>query len=546
MRWEPLWRGLVYAAEEMGSVLRRAAVSPNIRDRLDYSCAILDPQGRLVAQAEHIPVHLGVLAYSGPRLVEEAERLGAAEGDVIVSNDPYLLGTHLNDVTLLAPVYASGRLVAWLAVKAHHVDVGGRAPGSIGGASRIDEEGVLIEPRFFARRGRVDWDAVEELLRASRTPGAIRMDLHAQLAAVARGRVLVAGLAERRGVEALLEAMDEAIRYVERYTRRMLEGLVGRAEARDYLEDDEGTHEVRVWVEAGGGVLEARFDAPPQLPKPINSTLPSTAAAVVYTVKAVLEPDLPVNHGLYEALRVYAPRGSVLAAVPPAPVSAYTETVQRVVDLVQRALAELLPGRVPAASGGSMTSVALGGDGWAFYETIGCGSGGRPGSDGVDGVHVNMTNTLNTPVEVIEEEYPLIIEDYSLRVDSCGLGEWRGGLGIRRVYRLLAPAKASIAGSRVHTRPWGLGGGEPGAPARYAVVRRDGRVERLQPLAIVELNPGDRLVIETPGGGGYGNPCHRNERLLESDVEEGKVSPLRVEELRSRCEGAAEREDTLR
>jgi len=199
-------------------------------------------------------------------------------------------------------------------------------------------------------------------------------------------------------------------------------------------------------------------------------------------------------------------------------------------------LAALAPGRVPAASGGSMTSVALGGEGWAFYETVGCGSGGRPGSDGVDGVHVNMTNTLNTPVEVIEEEYPIVVEEYSLRVDSCGLGEWRGGLGIRRVYRLLAPAKASVAGSRVYTRPWGLAGGEPGAPARYTVVRRDGRRETLPPLALVELQPGDRLVVETPGGGGYGDPCRRDEKLVERDVEEGKVSAARLAAVRARCE----------
>ena len=536
MRWEPVWRGLVYAAEEMGAVLRRAAVSPNIRDRLDYSCAILDPGGRLVAQAEHIPVHLGVLAYSGPRLVEEAERLGVGDGDVVVSNDPYLLGTHLNDVTLAAPVYVSGRLVAWLAVKAHHVDVGGAAPGSIGGASRIEEEGVLIEPRLFVRGGRVEWAAVEELVAASRVPAATRMDLHAQLAAVERGRRLVAALAERYGVEALLGAMEEAIDYVERYTRSVFSGLEGRGEARDYLEDDEGVYEVRAVLSARGGRVEVRFEAPPQLPKPINSTLPSTVAAVAYTLKSILEPDLPVNHGLYEALRVEARPGSMLAAVRPAPVSAYTETVQRVVDVVQRALAALAPGRVPAASGGSMTSVALGGEGWAFYETVGCGSGGRPGSDGVDGVHVNMTNTLNTPVEVIEEEYPIVVEEYSLRVDSCGLGEWRGGLGIRRVYRLLAPAKASVAGSRVYTRPWGLAGGEPGAPARYTVVRRDGRRETLPPLALVELQPGDRLVVETPGGGGYGDPCRRDEKLVERDVEEGKVSAARLAAVRARCE----------
>ncbi len=547
MRWEPVWRGLVYAAEEMGSVLRRTAVSPNIRDRLDYSCAVLDPEGRLVAQAEHIPVHLGVLAYAGPRLVEEAGELGVGKGDVLVSNDPYLLGTHLNDVTLAAPVYRGERLIAWLVVKAHHVDVGGRAPGSIGGATRIDEEGVMLHLEKLVEEGRLRGDVVETLASASRTPRYIRMDLHAQLAAVSWGARLVENLADRYGVEKLLEAMDESIAYVERYARRTLEGYEGVGRASDYLEDDERAYRVEAELTVSGeGGARVRLKGPGQLPKPINSTLPSTYAAVAYTLKAVLEPDMPVNHGFYRVVHVDAPEASVFNAKPPAPVSVYTETVQRVVDLVQRALAELAPGKVPAASGGTMSNVAIGGEGWAFYETIGCGSGARPNSDGVDAVHVNMTNTLNTPVEILEEEYPVVIEEYSLRSDSCGLGEHRGGLGIRRVYRLLAPARASIAGSRVWTRPWGLMGGEPGSRAEYRVVRRDGRIEILPPLAVVDLEPGDVLVVETPGGGGYGDPCRRQREALERDVAEGKISRLRAELIQAECARRGRREPQWR
>ncbi len=534
-RWEPVWRGLVYAAEEMGSVLRRTAVSPNIRDRLDYSCAILDPEGRLVAQAEHIPVHLGVLAYAGPSLVEEAERLGVGEGDVLVSNDPYLLGTHLNDVTLAAPVYNRGRLVAWLVVKAHHVDVGGKAPGSIGGATRIDEEGVMLHLEKLVEKGRLRREVIESFASASRTPGYIRMDLHAQLAAVSWGARLVASLVEKYGVERLLEAMSESIAYVERYARKALERHAGVGRASDHLEDDEHVYRVEATLTISDDGALVELKGPRQLPKPINSTLPSTYAAVAYTLKAVLEPDMPVNHGFYRVVRAEAPEGSVFNARPPAPVSVYTETVQRIVDLVQRALAELAPGKVPAASGGTLSNVAIGGNGWAFYETIGCGSGARPSGDGVDAVHVNMTNTLNTPVEILEEEYPVVVEEYSLRSDSCGLGEHRGGLGIRRVYRLLAPAKASIAGSRVWTRPWGLAGGEPGSRADYRVVRRDGRTEILPPLAMVDLKPGDMLIIETPGGGGYGDPCRRPREALERDVAEGKISRMRAELLQAEC-----------
>ncbi|AEM38631.1 5-oxoprolinase (ATP-hydrolyzing) [Pyrolobus fumarii 1A] len=535
MRLESIWKGLVYAAEEMGSVLRRTAVSPNIRDRLDFSCAILDPEGRLVAQAEHIPVHLGVLAYSGPRLVEEIHSHGFEEGDVFVSNDPYMLGTHLNDVTLVKPVFYSGRLIAWLAVKAHHVDVGGRAPGSIGGASRIDEEGVLIHLERLVERGVQRFERLSSLITASRTPDALKMDLHAQLAALKWGESLLAGLAERYGADALLDAMRWSLEYVKRYAGRVFGGLEGRAEFSDWLEDDEGAKRVETVLEVYKGHVRVYLRGPRQLPKAVNATLPSTVAAVAYTLKAVLDPDMPVNYGLYEKLSVNAEEGSVFNAVPPAPVSAYTETVQRVVDLVQGALAELAPGRVPAASGGSMTSIAMGGEGWAFYETIGCGSGARPDSDGVDGVHVNMTNTLNTPIEILENQYPIRIEAYELRNDSCGLGKWRGGLGIRRVYRALRKTTVSIAGSRVWTKPWGLEGGEPGARAEYKIIRKDGRVELLPPLAVAKLEPGDLLVIETPGGGGYGNPCERKREHMEADVREGKVSLERVELLQAEC-----------
>ncbi len=540
--WEPVWRSLVYVAEEMGSVLRRTAVSPNIRDRLDFSCAVLDAEGRLVAQAEHIPVHLGVLGYAGRTAVEAASRLGVGPGDVFISNDPYLLGTHLNDVTLLKPVYHSGRLVAWLAVKAHHVDVGGRAPGSIGGAERIEDEGVLVHMEKLVVEGRLVEGIVERLASVSRTPVYLRMDLHAQLAALEWGERLLTRAVDRYGVDRLLEAMGESLRYVERYARSVLSELSGSAEYEDFIEDDERAYRVSARLDAGCGDVRVALEGPPQLPKPVNSTMPSTAAAVAYTLKSILEPDLPVNHGFYAAVKVEAREGSVFNARPPAPVSVYTETVQRIVDLVQGALAKLLPGRVPAASGGSMSNVAIGGEGWAFYETIGCGSGGRPGSDGVDGVHVNMTNTLNTPVELLEEEYPVAVEEYSLRGDSGGLGEYRGGLGLRRVYRMLARARASIAGSRVWTRPWGLEGGEPGARAEYKVVRRDGRVERLPPLALVDLEPGDMLVIETPGGGGYGDPCRRDERLVERDLREGRMSRHRVLLREAECARRGRRE----
>ncbi len=530
---------LGYAAEEMGAVLARTAVSPNIRDRRDYSCAILDPEGRLVAQAEHIPVHLGTMAATGPRLVEEVERrYGVEPGTVYATNNPYLAGTHLNDLLLLAPIHHGGRLVAWAAVKAHHVDVGGRAPGSIGAAETIHDEGVLLDPVPLARGGRVEAEALRPLLEASREPLLLEMDLHAQLAAVERGRRLLRDLAARKGAERLLEAMDWAIGHGERYARSLAEKLPeGRvATAVDHVEGAERDYVIQVRLAAQGDRITVDFTGTsPQAAEPLNATAPTTAAAVAYTLKMVLDPATPVNHGFYMAVELRLPGASLVSATYPAPVSAYTETAQRIVDTLQAALAELLPGRVPAASCGTMSNIAIGGRGWAFYETIGCGQGAKPRGDGADAVHVNMTNTMNTPVEILEQTIPVRITRYSLRPGSAGLGAHRGGLGIIREYLALEEATVSIAGNRVRHRPWGLQGGEPAAPARYLLVTREGRVVELPPLAAVKLRPGDRLRVETPGGGGYGDPCSRPRELIESDVEEGKLTADQAAWLRQRC-----------
>ncbi len=523
----------VYTAEEMGIVLRDAALSPNIRDRMDHSCAVLDPEGRLVAQAEHIPVHLGSMAVAARSLIDWLEGEGETleEGDVLLTNNPYLSGTHLNDLMVLAPVYHGGRLVAYVANKAHHVDIGGPVPGGFNPEARsLHEEGLVIPPVKIVRRGRLDRNLLRMLESNVRTPRMLRGDLHAQLAALKVGEARVRELASRYGVPTLLEAWGEIIGYVERYTRARLRELAAGAQAReaeavDTLESRTGRLlEIKAAVRLHGDTVEVDFTGTSgQVEEPLNAVYGVTVAAATYALKTVADPDMPMNHGFYNAVHITAPRGSLVNPEPPAPVAGgNVETSQRIVDAVHRALAALLPGRVPAASCGTMSNLALGGRGWTFYETIACGAGARPCCDGVDAVQTNMTNTMNTPIEVAENTYPLLFRRYEIRPATGGPGRWRGGHGLVREVTVLEPATLTVYGDRVKTRPWGLEGGAPGEPARYTVKRWDGRVETLPSKATLHLEPGDTVAIETPGGGGYGDPCTRPRELIERDIEEEK------------------------
>ena len=533
---EVIRHAAIFTAEEMGVVLRNTAFSPNIRDRLDYSCAILSPGGELVAQAEHIPVHLGSMPVGVRNMVRALEENGVSlgPGDVAVSNDPYITGTHLNDVMVLKPVYVGGELVAYVANKAHHVDVGGLVPGGIGaGVRSLREEGLVIPPVKLVEAGRLRRDIVGILEANVRTPQSLRGDLMAQLAALNTGEKRIRELAERYGVDALLEAWEEILGYTERYTRTLLQRLVGDGggvyEAEDYVELESGElAKIRVRLEISPERIVADFAGTDrQVDEPLNAVYGVTVAATTYAIKAVIDPEMPMNSGFYRVVEIQAPRGTLINPVPPAPVGGgNVETSQRIADVVLRALAEAFPGRVPAASCGTMSNLLLGGRGWAFYETIGCGSGARPCCDGVDGVHTNMTNTLNTPIEVAEAEYPLLFRAYELRPDSGGPGRWRGGLGVVRAVTVLEDSvTATVYAERSRLRPWGLEGGEPGAPFRSYVVKASGERVELPAKATVRLSRGDTLYIETPGGGGYGSPCERPREQLERDLEDGKVSP---------------------
>ncbi|ALL00945.1 N-methylhydantoinase B/acetone carboxylase, alpha subunit [Pyrodictium delaneyi] len=533
---EVIRHAAIFTAEEMGIVLRNTAFSPNIRDRLDYSCAVLAPSGELVAQAEHIPVHLGSMPVGVRNMVEALERNGVSlgPGDVAVSNDPYITGTHLNDVMVLKPVYVDGVLVAYVANKAHHVDVGGLIPGGIGaGVRSLREEGLVIPPVKIVENGRLREDIVRLIESNVRTPRYLRGDLMAQLAALNTGEKRVQELARRYGVETLLEAWEEILSYTERYTRTILRSLAkertGVYTAEDYVELESGElAKIRVRLEISPERIVADFTGTArQVEEPLNAVYGVTVAATTYAIKAVIDPDMPMNSGFYRVVEIRAPRGTLVNPVPPAPVGGgNVETSQRIADVVLRALAEAFPGRVPAASCGTMSNLLLGGKGWAFYETIGCGSGGRPCCDGVDGVHTNMTNTLNTPIEVAEAEYPLLFRAYELRPDSGGPGRNRGGLGIVRAVTVLEDdVTVTVYAERHQLRPWGLEGGGAGAPFRSYVIRAGGEKVELPPKATLRLGRGDTVYVETPGGGGYGDPCERPRELVERDIEDGKVSP---------------------
>jgi len=526
---------LVYAAEEMGIALKKSAYSPNIKERMDHSCALFDPERRLIAQAEHIPVHLGSMALA----VREglAAYKGTLEpGDMILLNDPYLSGTHLPDLTLIAPIHSGGRLIGYAANKAHHTDVGGKAPGSIAGDStELYQEGLIIPPVKFVKAGIIDPE-LSWLLRSNvRTPEVQMGDLRAQIAANNTGTRRVLELVAQYGAETLHEAMAEIMDYSERRMRAAIAEMPrGTYEASDYMEDvpGMGQAEIRVKVTVGDGVTFDYAGTSPQVEAPINAPLGVTIAGIYYTLITVTDPTIPVNDGCFRPITLRIPEGTMTNPRRPAPVAGgNVETSQRNVDALMKAFAQITPSRVPAAGLGTMSNISVGGtraDGtpWTFYETIGGGSGARPNGDGVDGVHVNMTNTMNTPVESLEAYLPMRFLSYGMRPDTGGPGEYRGGCGIERSWTLTAPkAPLSILAERTKIQPWGLNGGKPGGLGEYKIVKRSGEVITLPSKCTVRIEEGDTLIVHTPGGGGYGDPKTRDPRLVLRDVANGLVSP---------------------
>jgi N-methylhydantoinase B len=492
--------------EEMGAVLRNAAFSPNIRDRLDFSCAVFDAAGRLCAQAAHIPVHLGSMAFAMADLVA-AQDWG--EGDMLILNDPFLGGTHLPDVTLIAPVHAQGDLVGFVVNRAHHADIGAGTPGSMPVSRSLAEEGQCISPRYLVRGGSLDQDWLEEFTRALRSPQDASGDFHAQMAANRAGVARLGEVIAAWGHNGFAAGLDALNAYGERLARVALAEIPpGTYIFEDLMDDDgQGTRDIPLRVAVTAGPESVRVDftgTAAQVPGNINCPLSVAAAAVYYVFRCLMPPQTPACAGAFRPITLRAPAGCLLNASYPAAVAAgNVETSTRVVDLVLGAMAQAMPGRIPAASHGSMNNLAMGstrsGAAWDYYETIGGGMGAGPDGGGLSGVQTHMTNTLNTPIEVLEGRYPLRMRQYALRPGSGGSGRHAGGDGLIRELEFLAQATVTLLGDRRAHSPWGLNGGGPGAAGRQ--LHND---TELPGKVSLEVAAGDRLRVETPGGGGWG------------------------------------------
>ena len=502
---------------EMGVALRRSAFSPNIKDRLDFSCALFDAHGALFGQAAHIPVHLGSMAYA---MADIVKRFIWQAGDVVLLNDPFLGGTHLPDVTAVCPVFQQGRLIAFAACRAHHANIGSDRPGSMPVSTALHEEGIVIAPMLAQRESVLTpeacalFDALsgrahvepEEYLRDERLG-----DFHAQMSACRLGVARVEALVLRMGADGFAQAVSELNDYAERLARAAIAAIPpGSYAFEDFMDDDGvGTRDVRirVCITVSEGRVTADFTGThAQVKGNINCPVSVTAAGVLYTFRCLMPPHTPAVSGAFRCIRIVTQPGSLVDARYPAAVAAgNVETSMRIVDVLLGALAKALPERIPAASQGTMNNVAMGRHGdaarWDYYETIGGGTGAHARGDGVSGVHSHMTNTLNTPIESLESHYPLLIRRYELRRGSGGRGFFTGGDGIVREFEFLEPAAVTLLTERRSRAPWGLAGGHPGECGNNVL-----NGTALPSKAAFDVVPGDVLTVMTPGGGGWGRP----------------------------------------
>ena len=529
-------------AEEMGAALRRTAFSPNIKERRDYSCAVFDAAGNVIAMGDHMPVHLGSMPMSVRVAIEKST---FAPGDIVMLNDPFAGGTHLPDITLVAPVYVAekarlprdrtrslpSRPNFYVASRAHHADVGGTFPGSMGLCREIYQEGIRMPPVKIMRGGEIVRDVLALLLANVRTPREREGDLGAQIAACHTGGARLAEICNRYGVLRVHRAAADLLAYSEEIMRSFLAQVpAGTYRAEDFLDNDGVTETpVRIAVSISvektpkkktkNATTEATSvtvdftGSERQVEGSINAVQAITYSACFYVFRCLLQEDVPATAGLMNPITVIAPSGTVVNAHPPAAVAGgNVETSQRIVDVLLRALAEAIPERIPAAASGTMNNLTIGGidprtqEPFAYYETIAGGMGGRSGKDGVSGVHTHMTNSLNTPAEALEYAYPLRVRRYALRSNSGGQGKYRGGDGIVREIEVLADSEVTLLADRRSRGPWGLQGGGDGLVGKAAVLRQDGSLQELPGKFNIRLKAGERIRIETPGGGGWGTP----------------------------------------
>ncbi len=584
-------------AEEMGAALRRTSFSPNIKERRDYSCAVFDSAGQVIAMGDHMPVHLGSMPMSVAAAIEKekAKSCELAPGDVVMLNDPFRGGTHLPDITLVMPVYVAGLRGKWrdgrsrpatrlldgrnarrsiaahhqtiptpdfyVASRAHHADVGGTYPGSMGPCREIYQEGLRIPPVKIMRGGKIVADVLALLLNNVRTPEEREGDLGAQIAACQTGAQRLREICDRYGVARARRAAADLLVYSEEMMRAFLRTIpAGRYQAEDFLDDDGVENKpvrIAVTIDVEAFVSERKktgrasslrrvsrksaalvsidfTGSDPQVQGAINAVEAITYSACFYVFRCLLREDVPATSGLMRPIRVIAPAGTVINANPPAAVAGgNVETSQRIVDVLLKALAQAIPGRIPAAASGTMNNLTIGGidprgvgpqggEPFTYYETIAGGMGARPTKDGVSGVHTHMTNSLNTPAEALEYAYPIRLRQYSFRPHSGGAGLYSGGDGIVREIEVLTDAQVTLLADRRSRGPYGLAGGADGSPGRTVVIRLDGSEAEIPGKTSVRLRAGERVRIESPGGGGWGK--FRGERPeVRSQIEEVKT-----------------------
>jgi N-methylhydantoinase B len=492
--------------DEMGAVLQRAAFSPNIRDRLDFSCAVFDAEGELSAQAAHIPVHLGSMAYAMRDIVAGFEW---QPGDMVIVNDPYLGGTHLPDVTLVAPVFNDDNLLAFVANRAHHADIGAETPGSMPLSSHLEEEGLIIPPTRLIASDKLDDTVMNRITKAIRSGHAGRGDFAAQISANRNGLLRLGELIDTMGSQVFEESLIDLNDYAERLARSTLNAIPDGEYRFSDVMDDDGLGDEDLTIAVTLRVKQHQVDVDfsgtvDQVKGNVNCPLSVAAAAVFYVFRCLMPPQTPACAGSFRPITITAPAGCLLNAQYPAAVAAgNVETSTRVVDVIMGALAQAVPNRIPAASHGSMNNLAMGyaagNKSWDYYETIGGGMGAGPKVHGVSAVQTHMTNTLNTPIEVLERNYPLRVTTYAVRDHSGGRGHYWGGDGIIRSFTFLQAATVTLLTERRRHSPWGLNGGEDGLPGRNLL-----NGVPLASKVSFNVHSGDTLRIETPGGGGWG------------------------------------------
>lgn len=499
-------------AEEMGGVLIRAGFSPNIKERRDLSCAIFKADGEMIAQAAHIPVHLGSMSFAVKAVISEP---AISEGDVFILNDPFRGGTHLPDVTCIAPVFVNGALEFFVASRAHHADMGGLTPGSMPLSTSIHEEGILIPPSRLYKKGKLNMPFLNKILSSTRDPEEREGDFRAQLGSLELGIRRLKEVIAKYSLEKVKEAGDELLLYSEKMMRKVIKKIPdGVYTFEDVLDDDgAGTGKIplRVSVRIKGEKAVVDFRGSSGMVKGcLNAPLSVTTAATVYVFQCLAPDGMPLNSGPLRVIGIKAEKGSILnAEFPAAVVGGNVETSQRVVDIVFGALSKAVPEKIPAASAGTMSNTTFGGvnpetgRNFAYYETIAGGMGGRFGKDGVNAVQTHMTNTLNTPIEALERELPVMIDSYNVRKKSGGRGKYKGGDGIVRRYRFLTDATVSLITERRKSSPYGIKGGEKGKKGKNTLLRK-GKAIAIPPKATFAVKKGDVLEIQTPGGGGWG------------------------------------------